>query len=47
LARNGTVRRAACAACGTLDELLRLADARLAATGGALTDEQRRGYLSE
>jgi WD40 repeat protein len=42
LEEGGVVRRAACEACGTLDELLRLADARLEATGNALTDEQRR-----
>jgi WD40 repeat protein len=39
---GGVVRRAACEACGTLDQLLRLADARLETTGNALTDEQRR-----
>lgn len=42
LEEGGVVRRAACEACGTLDELLQLADARLVATGKALIEEQRR-----
>jgi hypothetical protein len=45
--RDGTVRRAPCEACAPLDELMRLADARLAATGRRLTDDQRRRYLDE
>jgi WD40 repeat protein len=45
--RDGTVRRAPCEACAPLGELMRLADARLAATGRRLTDDQRRRYLDE
>jgi WD40 repeat protein len=41
LEESGAVRRAACETCGTLDELLQLADARIEATGTALTEEQR------
>jgi WD40 repeat protein len=44
---GGTVRRASCEICVPLDELVQLADTRLAATGRQLTDEQRRGFLDD
>jgi WD40 repeat protein len=42
---DGTVRRYECVICGELDELLVLADERLAATGRELTEEERERYL--
>jgi WD40 repeat protein len=42
---DGTVRRYVCVVCGDLDELLTLADERLAATGRELTEEERDRYL--
>jgi WD40 repeat protein len=42
---DGTVRTYACVVCGELDELVALADERLAATGRALTEEERERYL--
>jgi WD40 repeat protein len=42
---DGTVRTYACVICGELDELVALADERLAATGRALTEEERERYL--
>ncbi len=43
--RDGTVRRATCEVCGDVEELLSIADARLAATGRVLTDAERRTYV--
>jgi len=45
LARDGKVREWFCDFCGTLDELVRLADARLAQTGRSFTSEERRRFL--
>ncbi len=42
---DGTVRKYVCDVCGGLSELLALADARLAATGRALTDKERARYF--
>ncbi len=42
---DGTVRLYRCAICGGSDELVALADARLARTGRALTDAERDRYL--
>ena len=41
---DGTVRLFRCMICGVSDELVTLADARLARTGRALTDDERRRY---
>ena len=38
---NGTVRRYECAVCGDLDELLAVADRRLARSGLSLANEER------
>ena len=43
--RGGTVRAYRCLICGTIPELVRLAEQRLAATGRTLTAEERRRYL--
>jgi WD40 repeat protein len=43
--RGGAVKRFRCDWCGTADELLVLADARMRATGQALTADERRRYL--
>lgn len=42
---DGTVRLYGCAICGGIDDLLELADIRLARTGRTLTDAQRARYL--
>jgi WD40 repeat protein len=42
VARDGTVRSWFCDTCGTLDELVTLAEKRLAQTGRTLTAEERR-----
>ena len=42
---DGTVRTYGCEICGGLDELIALADQRLAATGRELTSEERERYL--
>ena len=42
---DGTVRTYRCDLCGGLDELVRLADRRLGATGRRLTLEERERYL--
>jgi WD40 repeat protein len=42
---DGTVRSYRCGVCGGLDELLRLADARIHATGGRLTAAERRSLV--
>ena len=45
LARDGKVRAWLCDFCGTLDQLVRLANARLAQTGRSFTpDEGRRAF---
>jgi hypothetical protein len=44
---DGTVRVWACTISGGVDELLALADARLALTGRTLTDEERARHLGE
>jgi len=46
LARDGKVREWFCDFCGTLDELVRLANARLAQTGRTFTPEERQRFLS-
>jgi len=43
---DGTVRTYVCEICGGLDELVELAERRLAATGRELTAEERELYLS-
>ena len=43
---DGTIRTYRCTACGTLDELVRLARARLAALSRELTADERLRYLS-
>ncbi len=45
-ARDGKVREWVCDYCGTLDDLIRLARARLARTGRTFTPEERREFLS-
>lgn len=45
-ARDGKVREWTCDYCGSLDELIRTARARLAQTGRGLTAEERRDFLS-
>jgi WD40 repeat protein len=42
---DGVVRRYVCDLCGGIDELTALAESRLRATGGTLTDEERARYL--
>ena len=42
---DGTVRTYDCDVCGDLDELLAIADRRLAVTGRELTAEERKRYL--
>ena len=42
---DGTVRTYDCDVCGNLDELLAMADRRLAVTGRELTPEERERYL--
>jgi WD40 repeat protein len=42
---GGVVRRYVCELCGGIEELTALAESRLRATGGTLTDEQRARYL--
>jgi WD40 repeat protein len=42
---DGTVRSYACETCGSIPDLLRLAERRLAATGRRLTPAERRRYL--
>lgn len=44
---DGVVRRATCAVCAGIPALLELADARLEATGRALTEAERERYLHE
>jgi len=46
LARDGKVREWFCDFCGTLDQLVRLAKARLAQTGRSFTPDERRRFLS-
>jgi hypothetical protein len=41
---DGTVRRYRCVVCGGIDELVGLAERRLAATGRELTAEERERY---
>jgi WD40 repeat protein len=41
---DGTVRLWPCRICGGIDELVKIANARLARTGRAATDEERRRY---
>ena len=41
---DGTVREWPCCICGDLDELVELANARLAGTGRVATDNERRRY---
>ena len=41
---DGTVREWACTICGGIDELVALADARLAGTGRVATEEERQRY---
>ena len=45
VSRDGTVSRYRCEVCGTIPELLDLAEARLRATGRTLTQEERELYL--
>ena len=47
LARDGKVREWVCDYCGHLDDLIRLAKARLARTGRTLTPEERARFLSD
>jgi WD40 repeat protein len=42
---DGTVRRYLCSVCGDLEELVALAEERLAATGRELTTDERDRYL--
>ena len=42
---DGTVRTYDCDVCGDLDELLAIADRRLAVTGRELTAEVRKRYM--
>jgi WD40 repeat protein len=42
---NGTTRRHACSVCGTLDELLRVAERRLRASGWEPSPDQRARYF--
>ncbi|MGZ4352011.1 MAG: WD40 domain-containing protein, partial [Gaiellaceae bacterium] len=42
---DGTIRSYRCDICGGIDDLLRLADRRLAATGSTLTAAERRRYV--
>ena len=44
---DGTVRTYDCEACGPLDELIEVAEARLDRTGRELTPEERERYLDE
>ncbi|MEK6276084.1 MAG: AAA family ATPase [Actinomycetota bacterium] len=46
LARDGKVREWLCDFCGTLDQLVRLANARLAHTGRTFTPVERERYLN-
>ena len=43
---DGTVRRYHCEMCGGVDDLLRIAERRLADTGRRLTPDERRRYLT-
>jgi WD40 repeat protein len=45
-ARDGTIRAWTCVTCGTLDDLVALAERRLARTGRTLTPDERRRFLS-
>ena len=45
VSKDGTISRHHCDICGTIPELLRIADARLSATGRTLTQEERELYL--
>jgi WD40 repeat protein len=45
VSRDGTISRHRCDICGTVPELLRIADARLHRTGRTLTQEERELYL--
>ena len=45
--RDGKVREWLCDYCGSLDELIRLAGARLAQTGRTFAPEERREFLSD
>jgi hypothetical protein len=45
-ARDGKIREWTCDYCGTLDDLIGTAKARLAHTGRTFTPEERRSYLS-
>jgi WD40 repeat protein len=45
VSRDGTIGRHRCVICGTVPELLKIADARLKATGRTLIQEERKLYL--
>jgi WD40 repeat protein len=45
ISKDGTISRHRCDICGTIPELLRIADARLSATHRSLTHEERELYL--
>jgi WD40 repeat protein len=45
VSRDGTISQHRCEICGTIPELLKIADARLRATGRTLTQEERELYL--
>jgi WD40 repeat protein len=45
VSRDGTIGRHRCVICGTVPELLKIAEARLEATGRTLTQEERKLYL--
>lgn len=47
VARDGTVRTWFCDICGSLDELVALAEARLARTGRRLTAQERQRFLRD
>jgi WD40 repeat protein len=44
---DGTLGRYACEVCAGVEELLAVADRRIAATGRELTPQERRHYLDE
>jgi len=46
LARDGKVREWTCDYCGTLEELIRTAETRLAQTGRTFSADERRDFLS-
>jgi WD40 repeat protein len=47
MATDGTLSSYACGICGGIEELLALAESRLAGTGRELTPEERRHYLGD